>query len=213
VVWMRPPDPLRDLADERSGAIWAKRGFIALFIAKIASGLITALVLQTVVDDVQRATDSGTNDQTTLNGWQILNVPVSLLLMLGFIAVLIWTYKAANVASKLNYPARHSPGMAIAGWLIPVVNFWFPYQSVRDCLWPSNPERKTVRRWWMLYLIGSFAWLGVVLIAVFSEIGVALAVALPVAVINALELQAALRVVDAVAADHAEAIGRIVTTP
>src|SRR5438045_7965032 len=63
VVWMRPPDPLRDLADERSGAIWAKRGFIALFIAKIASGLITALVLQTVVDDVQRATDSGTNDQ------------------------------------------------------------------------------------------------------------------------------------------------------
>jgi hypothetical protein len=77
---------------------------------------------------------------------------------------------------------------------------------------PGNSERRTVRRWWVLYLVGSFAWLAVIVVAVFAGIAIGLAVALPCIVINALELQAALRVVDAVGADHAEAIGRIVTT-
>ncbi|HEX2383768.1 MAG TPA: DUF4328 domain-containing protein [Acidimicrobiales bacterium] len=211
-MWLPPPDPRRDLADEHKAAVWAKRAFTALFVTKVASGLISLMVFDSIIDDIRQASDTGTTDQTAMNGWQILNMPVTLVLILGFVGVIIWTYKAANVASKLNYPARHSTTWAILGWIVPVINFWFPYQSVRDCMAPGNSERRTVRRWWVLYLVGSFAWLAVIVVAVFAGIAIGLAVALPCIVINALELQAALRVVDAVGADHAEAIGRIVTT-
>jgi hypothetical protein len=211
-VWMPPPDPWRDLADERRSGVWAKRAFVALFIAKVASGLISLVVFDTVIDDIRQAADTGTTDQTSTNGWQILNMPVSIVLLLGFIGVIIWAYKSATVASKLNYPARHSTTWAILGWIVPVINFWFPYQSVRDCLAPGNPERRAVRQWWALYLIGSFAWVVVIVVAVIVGTAIALAFALPCIVINAVELQTALRVVDAVGADHGEAIGRIVTT-
>jgi Domain of unknown function (DUF4328)/Protein of unknown function (DUF2510) len=210
--WLPPPDPRRDLADERSAGVWAKRAFIALFVAKVASGLLSLVIFDSVIDDIRRAADTGTADQTSMSGWQILNLPVSIVLVLGFVGVIIWTYKAATVASKLNYPARHSATWAILGWIVPVINFWFPYQSVRDCLAPGNPERRTVRRWWTLYLIGSLAWIVVVVLAFVVGLAIALALSLPVIVVSALELSAALRVVDAVGADHAEAIGRIVTT-
>jgi len=211
--WLPPPDPRRDLADEQRAGMWAKRAFIALFLAKVASGLISLVIFDSLIDDIRRAADTGTADQTSMNGWQILNLPVSIVLVLGFVGVIIWNYKAASVASNLNYPARHSTTWAILGWIVPGINFWFPYQSVRDCLAPGNPERRTVRVWWALYLVGSFAWVVVVIFAVVVGLAVALALALPVIVINGLELQAALRVVDAVGADHSDAIGRIVTTP
>ncbi len=210
--WAPPPDPWRDLADERKAGVWAKRAFTGLFIAKVLSGLVSILIFDSFIDDVRRAADTGATDQSSVSGWQILNMPVSILLVLAFIGVVMWTYKAATVASKLNYPARHSTTWAILGWIVPIINFWFPYQSVRDCLAPGNSERRTVKRWWVLYLVGSFTWLVAVVVAVVAGLAIALALALPCIVVNALELQAALRVVDAVGADHAEAIGRIVTT-
>jgi hypothetical protein len=211
--WLPPPDPWRDLADERNAGVWAKRAFTALFFAKVVSGLLSMMIFDSVVDDVRHAADTGSTNDTSVSGWQILNMPVSIVLLLGFIGVVLWNYKAATIASKLNYPARHSTTWAVLGWIVPVINFWFPYQSVRDCLAPGNTERKTVARWWTLYIIGSFVWLAVIVLAVVSGVAIALAVALPCIVINALEWQTALRVVDAVAADHAEGIGRIVTTP
>ena len=212
-MWIPPPDPRRDLADERKAGVWAKRGFTALFFAKVATGLLSPLIFASFIDDIQRAADTGTTEPTSTNGWQLLNMPVSIVYILGYVVVVIWTYKAASVASNLNYPARHSTTWAILGWIVPVINFWFPYQSVRDCLAPGNSERKTVGRWWALYLVGSFAWALVIVVAVVAGVAIALAVALACIVINALELQAALRVVDAVGADHADAIGRIVTRP
>jgi hypothetical protein len=210
-TWLPPPDPRRDLADERKAATWAKRGFTALFFAKVLSGLVSIVIFDSIIDDIRQAADTGSTNQSSVSGWQIVNMPASIVLILGFVAVAIWTFKAATVAAKLNYPARHSPTWAILGWIVPIINFWFPYQCVRDCLAPENSERRTVGRWWALYLIGSFAWFAVIVLAVVVGVAVALALALVCVVVNALELQAALRVVDAVGADHGEAIGRIVT--
>src|SRR4051812_10818 len=209
---LAPPDPWRDLADERTAGVWAKRAFTGLFVGRILSGLVSLVIFDSIIDDIRHAADTGDAHQTTVSGWQILNLPVSIVLLLAFVGIVVWNHKAAVIASKLNYPARHGTSWAILGWIVPVLNFWFPYQSVRDSLAPGNSERKTVRRWWTLYLLGSFAWFAVVALALVAGVAVALALALPCIVVNALELQAALRVVDAVAADHAEAIGRIVTT-
>ncbi len=213
MVWLQPPDPRRDLEDERNVAIWARRGYVTMCVARIASGLISVIAISTLVDGFQRAADTGSTDQTSSSGWQALNLPVSILLILGLIAVIFWSYKATTVAAKLNYPARHAPLWAILGWIVPIINFWFPYQCVRDCLAPGNSERKTVGRWWMLYIVGSIAWFAAIVVSAFAGTALALAIALPCIVISGLEVQAALRVVDAVIADHADAIGRLTTTP
>ncbi|HEY2814776.1 MAG TPA: DUF4328 domain-containing protein [Acidimicrobiales bacterium] len=210
-TWMVPPDPRRDLADERNAAVWAKRAFFAVFLGQVLGGLVSTIALSNVIDDIHRSIDTNGADQPTFNGLQLISTPLSILALVALIGIALWTYRAATVASKLDYPAVHSPGAAIAGWLVPIINFWFPYQSVRDCLAPGNPERRAVGRWWLLYLIGTYGWFAVLVISVFGDVSVAIAVALPVAVASALALLAAQRVVDAITADHAAAIERIVT--
>ncbi len=100
---------------------------------------------------------------------------------LGSLAVgilfLVWFYKAATLANRAGLPARRSPGWAIGGFLIPVVNFWFPYQSAVDMFPTGHPGRQRVKLWWGLWLAASFAVLVVGVTSIFSIwIGVALAV-------------------------------------
>src|SRR5205807_3111345 len=106
------------------------------------------------IDDVQRSIDNHGRSQPANSRVSVLNLPFSVLSILGLVAILLWAYKAATVAQNLHYPARRGTVWAVIGWFVPIVNFWFPYQCVRDCLAPGNPERRTVRLWWTMYLIG-----------------------------------------------------------
>jgi hypothetical protein len=78
------------------------------------------------------------------------------LLVLAAIAAItvkcIWQFRAATAARALQLPARHSPGWGVAFRFIPIVNFWMPYQAVRDCLAPDDPNRAVLARWWMLVI-------------------------------------------------------------
>jgi hypothetical protein len=78
---------------------------------------------------------------------------VNLALFAGFyILVLIWQYQAASTARLLGLPAVRSPGLGVGSWFIPIVNLWFPYQSLRDCLPPGDPARITVSRLWAFFI-------------------------------------------------------------
>lgn len=74
-------------------------------------------------------------------------------LLLGFGAVgfLIWQYRAAQLARVLGLPAALSPGLGVGGWFIPVVNLWFPYQSLRDCLPPGVARSHHALAVWLAY--------------------------------------------------------------
>ncbi|MGH9124589.1 MAG: DUF4328 domain-containing protein, partial [Acidimicrobiales bacterium] len=81
------------------------------------------------------------------------------------IVFLLWFYKAVTVAYRLGLPARWSSGWAIAGWFIPIVSFWFPYQSAVDCLPAGHPGRSTVKRWWALWIATQLFGLVLIIIA------------------------------------------------
>ena len=66
----------------------------------------------------------------------------------------VWTNRVAGIARGLGYPARHSTGWASAGWFVPFVALWFPYQSIVDSLSPTNPRRPAVLSWWLLHVLG-----------------------------------------------------------
>ena len=69
-----------------------------------------------------------------------------------YVFLLRWQFQAAKTARFLSLPARRSPGLGVGSWFIPVVNFWFPYQSIRDCLPPGDPGRPVVARMWAFFI-------------------------------------------------------------
>ena len=71
----------------------------------------------------------------------------------ALVVACVWQFRAATAARALRLPARRSPGWGVAFWFIPVVNFWMPYQAIRDCLAPDDPNRARVLRYW-LYTLG-----------------------------------------------------------
>jgi hypothetical protein len=77
----------------------------------------------------------------------------SSLLVLCAVAALIvecvWQFRAATAARAMHLPAKRSPGWGVAFWFIPIVNFWMPYQAIRDCLAPTDPNRAGVLRYWL----------------------------------------------------------------
>ena len=79
----------------------------------------------------------------------LAEVPV---IVVGVLFV-IWFHRAATVASRLSRPARRTPGWAVGGWLIPIGNLYIPYQSALDLFRPAEPDRATVKRWWLAYLV------------------------------------------------------------
>ncbi|HVB93962.1 MAG TPA: DUF4328 domain-containing protein [Acidimicrobiales bacterium] len=134
--------------------------------------------------------------------WNLLFAPFSIAAQIVF---LIWQYRAATVARQLGYPARHSPGWGVAFWFIPIVNFWMPYQAIRDCLPPGHRERKTLLQVWILLLVSdvTIPWLTIGS-AYARPIGVAVLVGL--GVLEAFVAFRAYRVVMAVGEQHRQGV-------
>ena len=69
-----------------------------------------------------------------------------------YVLVLMWQYRAAKTARFLGLPAARSPGLGVGSWFIPVVNLWFPYQAIRDCLPPGHADRQVVNQMWACFI-------------------------------------------------------------
>jgi hypothetical protein len=84
---------------------------------------------------------------------------------LGFFAAMVlfvaWFYRARVSAEGHGWPQRRSPGWAIVGWFVPVVNFWFPFQIMAD-IWraglpePARANRAVLPRIWWACLLAFF---------------------------------------------------------
>jgi Domain of unknown function (DUF4328)/Protein of unknown function (DUF2510) len=76
---------------------------------------------------------------------------------------LIWLMRAAEAGKRLGRPARREPGLAGAGWIIPVVSLWWPYQDVKALVPPEHPDRRRLGWWWGFRLIGQFSFIAVII--------------------------------------------------
>jgi hypothetical protein len=104
--------------------------------------------------------------------WNWLIVPFSTVAQIVFV---VWQYRAAVTAQRLGYPAKRSPALGAWSYLIPVVQFWFPYQALRDCLPPGDSNRPMVLSTWLLLILtGVINALLIVLLAEAHGLGVLL---------------------------------------
>jgi Domain of unknown function (DUF4328)/Protein of unknown function (DUF2510) len=146
------------------------------------------------------------SDQTTADPVQLV---LGLVAIIAIIFALIWQFRAASTARALGIPATHSPGWGVGCWFVPIVNFWMPYQAVRDCLPPDDPNRGLVLRWWLIFLCTWSSAAAAMFAAWFSG-GVSLVISIVAALLGLAFLATAPRMVVAISAQHQNAIDRSV---
>jgi hypothetical protein len=153
----RIPSVQERFSSEKDMAPWAKRAFVGLLAVTVLVAITAwpeGAWIRSVVDQVTSQIDSGVTN-VTVNRPAGLTVVTSVILLLEiaiFVVLLNWQYSAAKTAQMLGLPAARGAGLGVGSWFIPVVNLWFPYQAIRDCLPPGDPGRRVVLRMWLCYL-------------------------------------------------------------
>jgi hypothetical protein len=79
------------------------------------------------------------------------------------ILFVIWFRRARINAERHGYPLRRARGWAFWGWIVPIVDLWFPFQIMGD-IWraglPAWQRRKTAwlpALWWTSWLISGLS--------------------------------------------------------
>jgi len=75
----------------------------------------------------------------------------------AYVVTCLWLYQARSNVELVRPGVRHArkKGWVWAGWIVPVVSLWFPYQVVRDVTTdPHQPSRTSALLgwWWTLWL-------------------------------------------------------------
>ncbi len=131
-----------------SRAVLVTPVFQIVSLASSANGLRDAL--ETINDpEAARSTLGATN------GWLQLGQVLSLLSLVVLVLRMVWLYRASQAAQALGHPLRREPGLTCAGWIIPIVNFWWPYQGMVALFAADDPARRRVGPWWACYLVSS----------------------------------------------------------
>jgi hypothetical protein len=110
--------------------------------------------------------------------------PVFELVSLAFFVLLVaWIYHAAKFGELQGWPAARGCLLGSLSLLIPIVQFWWPYEAVRDSF-PPGQRPPSVLHWWLAYLIVPVVTMFGVAITALSgsveAIVIALALAVPV---------------------------------
>lgn len=209
-----------DLEAERRVRPWAELSVVGLGATLVVTSLLTAVAFRELLGPLVDLFRAGTPTDAQID--EVLDDAVARqddywwlnligLAPLAFLAGLaVWANRVATTAARLGYPARHGTGWAAGGWFVPVVNLWFPYQSIVDSLSPANPQRRQVLTWWLLFVLGGLSTLPVLAVGVLTDVNLAAVGLLPGAV-AVIQAGLGLRVVALVHADHASALGA--TTP
>ncbi len=76
----------------------------------------------------------------------------------AFVVTGFWLLNLRRVAEWASPSTHHrrSSYWAFLGWIVPVVNLWFPYQVVADASRGVGSKVKNVMPWWIAWLALSF---------------------------------------------------------
>lgn len=79
--------------------------------------------------------------------------PVGYLLLGLTVVIVVWSYRCAVAGRALGIRARRDPALVVVGWLVPVINLWWPYQTTADFVPDGRELQPTLRRWWTCYIV------------------------------------------------------------
>ncbi|MDB5268981.1 MAG: hypothetical protein JWP58_2021 [Hymenobacter sp.] len=134
----------------------------------LASTVVEYLMLQKMAAGVKVP-----HAQVEASDWrqQVVGSTQLVLILLAFIALILWTHRAYENIHRLHKTPkpRHSEGAGGWGWFVPIMNFWYPYQVIKD-IWlltqryaqPDEAPRyerdnSLIGGWWALRIFSLFA--------------------------------------------------------
>lgn len=183
----------------------AVTGLLVLLVARTQSSQMLQLGqdYRIIYEDAAHGLPTPTFTNESFSPWFFI---LGLVAALGLVVTLMWQHRAASAARALGYPAMCSPGWGVGAWFVPVVNYWIPYQALRDCLPPDDPHRGLVLQWWLAFTVGGSLGFAAYVASFFSS-GLAVGLSIPAAVLFVAVLASAPRVVVAISVAHRAALG------
>jgi hypothetical protein len=131
--------------------------------ALVLSGVyLLAVVLSAVTafpaaERYREATLAGGSAVDVLTPYDGVQALVLLSLVGAWVLTCSWLVRArANSEAMTPHQPTRARGWIWAGWLVPVVALWFPFQVVRDVLRAGRPGAGALLgSWWATWLVGA----------------------------------------------------------
>jgi hypothetical protein len=179
-------------------------------LGQLASAIVAAFTVADIwhhFRDQLHTIDNNPDAQVHLSFGPIWGLDlIGLATLIPEIFFIVWLYQAAGVARNLQLPARRSQAWAILGFIVPIVNFWFPYQVAADLFPPGSADRALAGHWWGWWL--GQAGVGALVAAVsFASTPAAVAVALVGSVVNLQMMRYGRRMIATATAMHRDLAG------
>lgn len=132
--------------------------------AAVVAGVVDLIATWRVVNSYGDGSVSTSELRAVTNFADSLTWPLAIVNLVAGLAFLVWMWRAYTNATFFGGEAsqRRTQGWAVFGWIVPVVNFWFPYQMMSD-IWRASPPVRVSRTapivgcWWAAYLGTSLA--------------------------------------------------------
>ena len=201
----RPASRL-DLAKEHDSARQVRWAAWLIGLGQLAALVVFSVMAHGFVEVIRFSIDHPSSDDvppgvSQLIGASTMSTLVSPLSLIGLVMVLIWFHRAVTNGIALGYRQPREPALAVVSWFIPIVNFWWPYESLRECVGPNAvATRALIKRWWLVYLAAAFGLLLVPAAVLWLPLLVVLAAGAVALVVY--EVRLLQRLVASVLADH-----------
>lgn len=98
---------------------------------------------------------------------ELVELPLSFASLAAVGSLIAWIFQAGKFAEASGWPATRGRQLGAFSVLIPLVNFWWPYEAVRDAF-PPGSSPPVVLRWWLSYLAVPFLAPALAIIAGFT---------------------------------------------
>jgi len=150
--------------NERVGR-WLRLVLLAFPVVQLANAVAVSKLRPTfraLLDDSQagRTIDPA---RFSDNGWARLSQAFSLVSIALIVLRMVWMFKATTTARSMGTPTTRTAGLSCAGWIIPIVSLWWPYQAMSDIARPAGVAGRRIGWWWateiastLLTIVGSF---------------------------------------------------------
>ncbi len=85
----------------------------------------------------------------TISPWVMLASPLTMAMSA---LLLLWIYRVVESGIAVGRPNRRSALLSAVALFLPIVNWWFPYQGLRDAVRGDAATERELLRWWLLYI-------------------------------------------------------------
>lgn len=123
--------------------------------------LLTFLASFGAAEAYGEAARRGTDSTEVVTAYDVLSLGFVVMLPLWIVSSLF--LQRARAAAAVAFPSgahQRGPAWVWLGWIVPIVNFWFPYQVVRDIVrnawrdpWGDQRQRLQLGVWWAAWVV------------------------------------------------------------